>query len=429
MSRLPRPTEFQMTAQALSQHPRKPASPWLRRLAIFGPGLIVMLADTDAGSVMTAAQSGAQWGYRLLVLQVMLIPVLFIVQELTVRLGLATGRGHGELIRDTFGRGWAWLSVGTLAIACIGALLTQLSGIAGIATMFGWPVAPTIAVVVAAILFMVFTGSYRSVERIALVFGLFELAFVLAAWRTAPEAHQIASQFLAAPLGDPQFRYLAAANVGAVIMPWMVFYQQSAVVDKGLGLQHLRIARIDTAIGAVLTQVIMAAIIITTAAAVGRGTIANSLDNVSQVANALSGLFGPRASRIVFAAGLAGAALVATIVVCLTAAWGVGEVAGYSRSLEHHPREAPWFYAVFSITLIAGGVLAASGLDVVRLSLAVQVMNTLLLPVVLGFLFLLGRRALSGPHRLQGAYAWVSGALIAATCIFGLISALWGSAA
>src|SRR5580700_12281727 len=97
-----------------------PQARW-RWLAVVGPGLLVMLADTDAGSIITAAQSGAQWGYKLLALQLILIPILFIVQELTLRLGLVTGKGHGELIRSTFGRGWAWLSVGTLMLACVGA--------------------------------------------------------------------------------------------------------------------------------------------------------------------------------------------------------------------------------------------------------------------------------------------------------------------
>ena len=130
--------------------------------------------------------------------------------------------------------------------------------------------------------------------------------------------------------------------------------------------------------------------------------------------------------RIAFALGMTGAALVATVVVCLTAAWGLGEVAGYKRSLEHHPREAPWFYGVFALTLVAGGVLVSSGADLVKLSVAVQVMNALLLPVVLGFLFLLARKALTGPVRLSGWYAWLAGALIAITSAFGVFAAIYG---
>lgn len=402
------------------------ATPHRRLLAVLGPGLVVMLADTDAGSIITAAQSGAQWGYKLLILQLVLIPILFVVQELTVRLGLATQKGHGELIRATFGKGWAWLSVGTLCVACIGALLTQLSGIAGIAQLFGIPVVPAIAVTIGGIIFMVWTGSYHSVERVAIAFGLFELAFVVVAWRSAPHVREVAAQFFAVPIQDPQYLYLAAANIGAVIMPWMVFYQQSAVLDKGLDLSDLKVARIDTAVGAVITQLIMAAVLITTGAVLSSGGSGMKLDNVPQIAEALTPALGYNVGRIVFAMGLAGAALVATVVVCLTAAWGLGEVAGYKRSLEHHPREAPWFYGVFSVVLIAGGILVTSGADLVKLSVAVQVMNALLLPLVLGFLFLLARRALTGRYRLAGWYAWVAGGLIALTSIFGVFAAVSG---
>src|SRR5579862_5398244 len=159
-------------------------------LMVLGPGLLVMLADTDAGSIITAAQSGAQWGYKLLALQLLLIPILYVVQELTLRLGLVTGKGHGELIRDRFGKAWAWLSVSTLLLACVGAIVTQLAGMAGVAALFGVPTPLMMAAVVGLILLMVWTGSYRSVERVAIVFGLFELAFIVVAWRAAPHAAQ-----------------------------------------------------------------------------------------------------------------------------------------------------------------------------------------------------------------------------------------------
>ncbi len=385
-----------------------------------------MLADTDAGSVITAAQSGGQWGYRLLLLQLMLIPVLYVVQELTVRLGLATSRGHGELIRETFGARWAWLSAATLVVACVGALLTQLSGIAGIAQLYGLPASPVVAVVVVAIAAMVLTGSYRVVERVAIVFGLFELAFVAVAWRAAPSLHQVATEMVDVPLRDTGFLYLAAANIEAVIMPWMVFYQQSAVVDKGLDVRHLRVARIDTAIGAVLTQVIMAAVLVASGAVLRGASGPHGLSDVPGIAKALIPTLGLQVGRAAFAAGLAGAAVVATVVVCLTAAWGVGEVAGYRRSLEHPVREAPWFYGLFCAMLILGGIVVCSGANLVRLSLAVQVMNALLLPVVLGFLYLLGRRALSRPYRLSGIEAALSGLLIVATCAIGVGAAVVG---
>ena len=395
-------------------------------LAIAGPGLVVMLADTDAGSVITAAQSGARWGYKLLLLQAILIPILFIVQELTIRLGVVTGKGHGELIREHFGRGWAWLSVSTMAVACMGALVTQLSGLAGVAQMFGVPVWLILALTIFVIVFMVCTGSYRSVERIAIVFGLFELAFIGVAWRAAPQTGQIVAQLAAMPLGNSDFLYLAAANIGAVIMPWMVFYQQSAVVDKGLTVQHLKVLRWDTAVGSVITQLVMASVLLAVAATIGQAEAGVSLGSVPQIANALTPFLGDVMGRIVFACGISGAALVATIVVSLTAAWGLGEVAGSRRSLSDHPREAPWFYGIFTAALIAAGLVVGSGVNLVSLSVAIEVMNALLLPIVLGFLFLLARRALPPPYRLAGPYAWLVGAVILMTTGFGLYAGLAG---
>jgi NRAMP (natural resistance-associated macrophage protein)-like metal ion transporter len=399
-----------------------------RLFAVFGPGLVVMLADTDAGSIITAAQSGAAWGFRLLPLQVLLVPILYVVQELTVRLGLVTQKGHGELIRERFGPAWAWLSVGTLSIACIGALLTQLSGIVGIAQLFSIPVRPLIAATVLGIILMICTGSYRHVERVALAFGLFELVFIVVAFKAAPDPHQVLRQMAAIPLSDAHYRYLAAANVGAVIMPWMVFYQQSAVVDKGLRPGHLRMARWDTAIGALVTQLIMAAVLITTGALLNHEGTNQAINTIPQISEALTPALGVEVGRVVFAMGFAGAALVATVVVCLTAAWGLGEVAGYRRSLEHRPSEAPWFYAVFCFILISGGVLVTSHIDLVQLSIGVEVMNSLLLPIVLGFLYLLARKSLPEPYRLKGLYAVVAATLIVATCLFGVISAISGVA-
>ncbi len=411
-------------AQVITRPAQRPIS---RILTTLGPGLLVMLADTDAGSIITAAQSGAQWGYKLLALQIILIPVLFVVQELTLRLGLVTGQGHGELISKTFGRGWAWLSVSTLLLACIGAIITQLSGLAGIAHLFGWSAPLLLAIVIALLLLMIWTGSYQSVERIAIGLGLFELAFIGIAWRAHPDISSLIHQLSQAPLGNSKYLYLVAANLGAVIMPWMIFYQQSAVLDKGLNGKDLKIARWDTAIGAVVTQLIMAAVLVAVAATIGFSSPRTPLGSVEDIAKALTAVLGEQFGKVIFAAGMAGAALVATIVVCLTAAWGVGEVAGFKRSLEHRPREAPWFYGIFSASLIAGGLLVASGVNLVQLSIAVEVMNALLLPIVLGFLYLLALKALPAPYRLTGAYKYAVGVVIVLTGAFGFYAGLAGA--
>jgi Mn2+/Fe2+ NRAMP family transporter len=393
---------------------------------MLGTGIVVMLADTDAGSVITAAQSGAQWGYRLLLLQLALIPVLYLVQELTVRLGLVTGCGHGELILYRFGRGWAALSVATLVLACIGALVSELSGLAGVGLLFGVPVWITMVAVIGGLIVIVWTASYRSVERTAIAFGAFELAFLWIAWRAHPDGAAMAAGLTHVPLGDPSYLYLVTANIGAVIMPWMVFYQQSAVVEKRLSPLWMKMGRWETAAGAVLTQLVMIGVLIATAATIGRVNPNAPLNTVQQISETLTPFLGPQLGRAVFAVGMIGAALVATIVVSLTAAWGVGEVAGYRRSLADHPREAPWFYGLFTTSLVLSGALVASGMNLVALSVGVQVLNACLLPIVLGFLFALALRALPERYRLKGAYAVIVGAVMLVTGGLGVYAAYAG---
>ncbi len=380
---------------------------WKTFLAVLGPGIVVMLADTDVGSVVTAAQSGAQWGYKLLLLQFILMPILYIVQELTVRLGIFTGKGHGELIRDTFGQGWAWVSVTGLGIASVGALLTEFSGVAGVGSLFGVPRAVAVGLAAAFLLVVVWTGSYRRVERVAIALGLFELAFFWVAWAAHPNMQEMLRGLIHAPITNTDYMYLVAANIGAVIMPWMIFYQQSAVADKKLHAEHYRDARWDTAIGAVVTQLIMAAVLVATAATIGLKDPNASLNTVGHIAHAFVPFLGERMGVVVFSIGILGAGMVAAIVVSLAAAWGFGEVTGYKHSLEYHPKEAPWFYVVYTLAVVAGALAVVAIPNLVSLTVAVEVMNSCLLPMVLGFLVALAVKALPLEHRLRGWYFWV----------------------
>lgn len=395
-------------------------------LVVFGPGLVVMLADTDAGSIITAAQSGAQWGYKLLLLQFILMPIVFIAQELTVRLGIYTGKGHGELIKQRFGTFWAWVSVSTLIITCIGAMISEFSGLAGVGALFGVPTWLMMVLSVAFLAFIALTGSYRSVERIAICFGLFELVFFVVAWMAHPSLKEMLHGLMTVPYKNSEYLFLFAANIGAVIMPWMIFYQQSAVVDKGLKPEHLKAARWDTAIGAVITQLVMAAVLITTAATIGKTNPGASLNTVQEISQALTPFLGSVTGKILFAIGMTGASIVAAIVVSLTAAWGLGEITGYKHSLELHPKEAPWFYATYIVTLIAGALLVDSGINLVHLNIAIEVMNALLLPIVLGFLFLLATKALPEEHKLKGGYLWFVATVLGITALFGVYGGIAG---
>jgi len=403
-----------------------PHRSWRRIAAAVGPGLVVMLADTEVGSVISASQSGARWGYRLLALQFLLVPILYATQELALRLGVTTGQGLGELIRARLGRGWALLATSTLVVSCIGALLTQMSGLAGVGQIFGVPSWITIGLIVTAIFAMVCTGSYHAVERVALVLGAAELAFLVVAWRSHPDVGRMLAQVAQQPLTDHDYLYLLAANLGTCVMPWTVFYQQSAVIDKKLTLPDLKLARLDTLVGAFACQTITAAVVMAAASTLGGHAGGASLDSVPQIADAFSRALSPSTGRIVFALGLTGGALVATIVVCLTVAWTLGEVTGFHHSLEHHPLEAPWFYASFGVVLLGGGALVASGVHLIRLTLAAGVANALLLPVVLMLLWRLARVAPPPEHRLRGvAAARVAVTFIVAATV-GLYAAVQG---
>ncbi len=397
-----------------------------RFLAVVGPGLVVMLADTDVGSIITAGQSGVQWGYRLLLLQLVLIPILYVVQELTVRLGIFTGRGHGELIRDTFGPFWAWVSAAGLAVATVGALLTEFSGVAGVGELYGVSRAVTLPMAAAALLAVVATGSYRRVERAAIVIGLFELAFFFVAWAAHPDLATMASQALDIRATDPDYLYLVAANIGAVIMPWMIFYQQSAIADKKLRPEHFNAARWDTAIGAAITQLVMAAVLVAAAATIAPHDSKATLTTVGEMSGALTPYLGFEFGRLVFGLGVLGAGLVAAIVTSLALAWGLGEVAGYRRSLEYRPSQARWFYAVYAVCIVGSALAVGVAPDLVSLNVAVQVMNALMLPLVLGFLILLAIKALPPAVRLRGAYLWVVVTVAGVTCALGVIGGAGG---
>jgi Mn2+/Fe2+ NRAMP family transporter len=217
-----------------------------------------------------------------------------------------------------------------------------------------------------------------------------------------------------------------AANIGAVIMPWMVFYQQSAVADKRLKPEHFNAARWDTAIGAVVTQLVMAAVLVAAAATLAAHGVKPRLNTVGDLSAALTPFLGVGVGRLVFGLGIIGAGMVAAIVSSLALAWGLGEVTGYKHSLEHHPLEARWFYAIYALSVVAGCVLVAVAPDLVSLNVGVQVMNALMLPVVLGFLVALAVRALPEAVRLKGWYLWVVVAVASATCLLGVFGGLSG---
>ena len=392
---------------------------------VLGPGFIVMIADMDAGSVTTAGVSGAQWGYKLIPLQILLIPILYLIQSMTSRLGCVTRKGHGELIKEYYGNKWAAFATITLFLVVFSALITEFSGIAASGEIFGIPKVFSVGVSFLILLFVVFTGSYRRAENIALIFSLTGFVFIPAAIFAHPDYHQLVFKglFGSQPLGSKDYIWLIAANAGAVIMPWMIYYQQSATVDKNLCKKDVKLAETDTMIGSIATQVLMIAVIVMTAATLYKAHIVPS--TAKAIGQSLIPLAGKYAGAL-FAVGLYSSSLLAAFVVSMAFTWAAGETWGYKHSLNHRFSEAKLFYFIYiALIFISAMIVLIPGIPLVTIMVDIEAANGFVLPIVLAFLI-----ALAGSKRILGEYAYskksiaVVGALGLVMVILGIITVL-----
>jgi NRAMP (natural resistance-associated macrophage protein)-like metal ion transporter len=386
-----------------------------RRLVIFfavlGPGIIVMVADNDAGGISTYAVTGSKYGFSLLFIFILLVPMAYYVQEMTVRLGAVTKRGHAEAIFDGFGPFWGWFSLADLAIVNWLTLITEYIGMTAALSIFGVP--PWITVIgVSFVLFgLVLSGKYWTFEKITLFFCLFNLVYIPAAlWAmempTAPSWGRVFEGFYRpnVPGGlTSELLFILLANIGTTIAPWMIFFQQSAVVDKGLDIKDVKFGRIETFVGSVMTCVVAAFIIIATAAAFYYHKPPITIEDAAQTAEALVPLLphgsGEMAKRL-FAIGLFDAGFLGAICISLSSSWAVGEVFGWAHSLNNSVRDAPWFYGAYFVMLLsAGAVVLIPGAPLVTITMFVQVVAVTLLPSALVFLLLLlNDKPLMGEH-------------------------------
>ncbi len=390
-------------------------------LIVIGPGLIVMLADTDAGCLITAAQSGASYGYSMILPQLLLIPILFMVQEMTVRLGIVTKKGHGELIREYFGKFWAYVSAITLMISTIGALLTEFIGIAGVGELFGISKWITVPLSTFVLILIAFLGSYRRVEKIGIIFGLFELTFIIGIFMVHPNMDSIMTGIQSIPIHDDGYVYLVAANVGAVIMPWMIFYQQSAVVDKGLKRHMIKKEQTDTMVGTFITQGIMIGFIVLFAATVFHSKLNATEETVGDLVTSIGRYIGMAPAKAIMGSSILGGALVAAIVVVLAGTWGMTEVLDWKHSLnERINRSNLGFYSMYSLVLIVSALLVLFNEDLVSIAITVEVINALMVPIVLGFLLMLETKALPDRYKMKGIYKKIVIILSLIVMVFGI---------
>eukprot|EP01123_Difflugia_compressa_P007991 TRINITY_DN2277_c0_g1_i3.p1 TRINITY_DN2277_c0_g1~~TRINITY_DN2277_c0_g1_i3.p1 ORF type:complete len:470 (-),score=79.96 TRINITY_DN2277_c0_g1_i3:233-1642(-) len=426
--------DIEMDNQAINEEskPKTPGQWIIHFLMVLGPGLAVMLADTDAGCLVTAAQSGATWGYSLIPLNIILIPVVFAAQELTIRLAIYRKKGQAELIMEHYGKGWAWFATAVILITCTGAVTSEISGIMGVGEIFGVPYWASALIMDAFLISVVLTGSYERVEKIAICVGLFELVFVVTMFMVIPSiTPQEFVSGIGFPLTDPNYLSLVAANIGAVVMPWMIFYQQSASVERKLQKKDLKMERIETGIGACLTQLVMVAGIVTTAGTIWDGHLPSEnsgIDQIPDISAAITPHLGSVAGRILFSLGMIGGAMIGAIVVTITASWTLGEVVGFGRSLDKSPKDAPGFFIVYlTILAIATAICMILRKNLVAINITVEIMNAVLVPVVLAFTFLLSTRHLPEEVKMKGIHKVVVGTVFVICSVFGIFSAVWAT--
>ena len=367
--------------------------PKLAFLAVLGPGLVSGFADNDAGGITTYSVVGAQFGYALLWVVLASMVALFVTQEVGARLGLATGRGLLDLVREGFGIRWAALAIGTMLLANLGTTLAEFAGIGAALSLFGVPVYVSVIVSVLVVGVLLSRAGFLRVQYVFLAVGAgVSVAYVVSAILARPNWGKSA-EYLVVPHGHVTSAYLLAivGTVGTTITPWGQAFIQSYCADKRLTPEHLRTSRFDVALGATLTNTIAAFIVIAAAATLwAHGH--RSIPDAAAAAKALGPLAG-HAAEEVFALGLLGAAFLGLGVVPLTSSYATTEALGLERGLDLRPRQAPAFYGLLAFFLGAAAVLVLiPGLPLIHVMFLAQVVNGLLLPVILVFVMLLSRR-------------------------------------
>ena len=358
-------------------------------LLIAGPGLIVMLADNDAGGITTYSVTGSKYGYNLLWFLVLLLPVAYFVQEMTVRLGAVTKRGHAEAIFHAFGSFWGWFSLLDLILTDWLTLVTEFIGMTAALHIFGIPPVITIILVAIVMMLMVIKGSYWTWEKIAFLFCAVNLVYIPAVFLVHPSVHDVlynsvVPHFPAGGFTNEIFFFLMA-NIGTTIAPWMVFFQQSAVVDKGMLEKDITWGKVDTFIGSFFTVLVAIFCIVVT------GTLLYGRPEIESAAQAATALMAINHNvGTLLAIGLFDAGFLGAICISLASSWAFGEVFGWAHSLNLKIREAPWFYASYLFALVtAGAVVLIPGAPLVLITLFVQVIAVTLLPAALVFLIIL----------------------------------------
>jgi NRAMP (natural resistance-associated macrophage protein)-like metal ion transporter len=383
-------------------------------LAVLGPGFITANVDNDSGGILTYSQAGAQFGYTLLWTMLPITIALIVVQEMCARMGVVTGKGLSDLIREEFGLRITFVLMVLLVVVNYTNVVTEFIGIAGSLHLFH--VSKFISVPLCALLvwYMVVRGSYKSTEKIFIVASLVYICYIFAGVLSQPDWQYAMKATVVLPPNsvwrDKAYVYMAIGVVGTTIAPWMQFYLQSSIVEKGIRVKDYAASRLDVIIGSLFTDIVAWFIIVACAATLfvhGMGAIQVAAD----AAEAMRPLAGDYAF-ILFAFGLFNASLFAASILPLSTAYTVCEGLGFESGVDKRFKEAPFFYWLYSLLIAGGGltVLLLPDAQLINVAILSQVLNGVLLPVVIILMLLLINRSdLMGEHknsRLWNVIAW-----------------------
>ncbi len=397
-------------------------------LAVVGPGIITANVDNDAGGITTYAVAGAQFGYKFLWVFIPMTLALIVVQEMSARMGAVTGKGLADLIRENFGvRLTVFILIGLL-IADVGNTVSEFAGVASSMEVFG--VSKYITVPLGALLvwFLVVKGTYRRVERVFLISSAIFLTYIVAGFLAHPNWGEVAkATFIPSFSTNSEYIAMFVGLVGTTIAPWMQFYIQSAIVEKGVTVKDYKFSRLDVIIGCFITDIVAIFIIVTTAATMHTAGI--SINDAKDAAIALRPLAGQYAS-ILFAFGLFNASIFAATILPLATAYYVCEALGFEAGVDKSFEEAPQFYTLYTMIIILGAmIILIPNAPLVLIMLWSQVINGVLLPFVLVFmLVLINKKNIMGTYTNSKFFNWVAWGttvIMVSLTLLLVITSLW----
>lgn len=398
-------------------------------LAILGPGFITANVDNDSGGIYTYAAAGAKFGYSLLWTIIPVAICLTFAQEISARMGVTTGKGLSELIRENYGIRTTFLLMGGLVLCNIGDVVSEFAGVASSMDLFR--ISKYFSVPIAAVLvwlLVAFTG-YKRLEKIFVFLSFLYIAYIITAFLARPDWSQVWRHIVRVPrlseLKNTRYLFLSVGIIGATIAPWQQFYLQASIVDKGTQKSDLKYSQVDAIVGSLFSVVIAAFIIVACAATL----FANGhfeIDDAFDAAQSLRPLGGEYAF-LLFAVGLLNASLFAASILPLSTAYTVCEALGFESGLNKSFREAPMFYSLYTALILAGAAITlVPHAPLVKLAVLSQVLNGILLPFVLVFMLLLvNKRELMGSQINSRSYdvvAWTLTVVIAVLAILMLVS-------